>query len=248
MMGREPETAGIDREIATILERAWIVIPAFEEEETIARVIRDVRQFVPGVVVVDDGSRDHTFEESKAAGAVVLTHLINLGQGAALRTGIEYALSQGAGYLFTFDADGQHGAESLVALARTMAEKRVDVVLGSRRLGEAQGLPKFRRLALQAAVLFTRLHTGLPVTDTHNGLRLFTAMAAARLEIRQSRMAHASEILHRLAALELSWAEAPVTVLYTEYSLKKGQKLGGALHILGDLLVQVLAGSRRDGH
>ncbi len=231
-----------------ILEHAWVVIPAFNEEELIARVIHDVRRLVPRVIVVDDGSRDQTLEASKAAGAVVLVHMLNLGQGAALRTGIEYALSQGARCLFTFDADGQHSAESLAVLARAMAEKRVDVVLGSRRLGKAKNLPKFRRLVLWAGVWFTRVHTGLPVTDTHNGLRLFRAEAAARLEISQPRMAHASEILKRIAVLRLPWAEAPVTILYTEYSLRKGQKLGNAFHILRDLVAHVLAGSPRDGY
>jgi glycosyltransferase involved in cell wall biosynthesis len=221
--------------IEKILNNSWVVIPAYNEAGAVRGVVSAVRQVVPRVVVVDDGSSDATAQEALAAGALVLQHGVNLGQGAALATGIRHALGHGAGHIFTFDADGQHDAESLPVLAATLARTGADIVLGSRTLGSAEGMPLARRLMLQSAVAFTRVHCGLPVSDTHNGLRLFTRHAASRIRITQPRMAHASEILKQIHTLGLRYAEAPVTVRYTEYSLRKGQSIWAAFGILFDL-------------
>jgi glycosyltransferase involved in cell wall biosynthesis len=222
--------------MSEVLKRAWVVIPAYQEANVVRRVVDGVRRFASRVVVVDDGSTDETAQEALAAGATVLPHVVNLGQGAALQTGIEYALARGAEFVFTFDADGQHAPESLAAMASTLERTGAEVVLGSRTLGNAENIPMARRLLLRAAVLFTWMHARLPVTDTHNGLRLFTRDAAARIRIAQARMAHASEILSEIRRLGLRFAEAPVTVRYTDYSLAKGQKLKDTVRILADLL------------
>jgi len=218
-----------------ILSRAWIVIPAYRESQVLSGVIEQLRPILPWIVVVDDGSKDDTGSAALAAGATVLTHLVNLGQGAALQTGITYALQQGAEYIFTFDADGQHAPESLTVLAEKMSATDADVVLGSRWLGRVEAMPGLRRWMLRLAVVFTRLHSGLGVSDTHNGLRLFTRAAASRLQITQARMAHASEILEQIGTLKLHFEEAPVTVRYTEYSLRKGQKVSGMFRVLLDI-------------
>ena len=104
--------------MSAILKRAWVVIPAYQEAKVLRRVVMGVRRVAPRVVVVDDGSADATAQEALAAGATVLRHAVNLGQGAALQTGMDYALAQGAQFLFTFDADGQHPAESLAVSGR----------------------------------------------------------------------------------------------------------------------------------
>lgn len=221
--------------IERILHNSWVVIPAYNEACALRGVVSAVRQVVPRVVVVDDGSSDTTAVEALAAGAMVLQHGVNLGQGAALATGIRYALGHAARHIFTFDADGQHDAQSLPVLAATLERTGSDVVLGSRTLGRAEGIPLARRLMLQSAIAFTRVHCGLPVSDTHNGLRLFTRHAALRIRITQPRMAHASEILQQIHSLGLRFAEAPVTVRYTEYSLSKGQSIWSAFGILADL-------------
>jgi glycosyltransferase involved in cell wall biosynthesis len=218
-----------------ILERAWIVIPAYRESHVLRGVIERLHGICPRIVVVDDGSNDETGWEARAGGAIVLTHIVNLGQGAALQTGIEFALLAGAGYIFTYDADGQHAPESLTVLAQTMHSTGADVVLGSRRLGRVEAMPRLRHLILRLAVVFTRLHSGLGMSDTHNGLRLFTRAAALALRITQPRMAHASEILAQIGFCRLCFAEAPVTVRYTEYSLRKGQKISGMFRILLDI-------------
>jgi glycosyltransferase involved in cell wall biosynthesis len=221
-----------------VLKRAWVVVPAYRESQVLGRVVAELQGICPRIIVVDDGSQDETGRAALAAGATVLTHIVNLGQGAALQTGIEFALREGAEYIFTFDADGQHAAESLAVLADAMAASGADVVLGSRWMGCVEGMPRLRRLMLGAAVVFTRQHSGLGVSDTHNGLRLFTRAAASRLRITQPRMAHASEILAKIGALKLRYVEAPVTVRYTGYSLGKGQKTSGMFRVLLDIFYE----------
>lgn len=222
------------------LSTAWMVIPAFNEarQETIATTVRSVRRVFPNVVVVDDCSSDRTGDLAFREGAHVCRHPVNLGQGASLATGIRYALSRGAEAIVTFDADGQHAVEDAVEMVRTIRRTGVDVVLGSRFLGDAIGISRRKRLFLKAAVAFTRLSTGLALTDTHNGLRVLGRSAAERLVIRQNRMAHASEILNQIAALRLSYLEVPTRIAYTDYSVAKGQKMSDAFTILSDLFIR----------
>jgi glycosyltransferase involved in cell wall biosynthesis len=217
------------------LASVWIVIPAFNEGGMIARTIQSIARWLPNVVVVDDGSTDDTGPEAERAGARVVRHCVNLGQGAALGTGIRYALLNGARTVVTFDADGQHRPEDIDVLLRRREETGADVVLGSRFLGSTVNMPTSRRWLLRAATLYTRLTTGLELTDAHNGLRLLTRRAAKQLRIRQNRMAHASELLDWLASSDLKVVEAPVNIVYTDYTLAKGQNAFSSLNILWDL-------------
>lgn len=219
----------------------WVVIPAFNEETAIAAVVASVSALYPQIVVVDDGSVDGTAKAAVDAGAIVLRHAVNLGQGAALQTGISFALARGADLIATFDADGQHQAADLPGMVETLLRTKADVVLGSRFLGKAVGLMPSRRMLLRAAVLLTRITEGIRLTDAHNGVRVFTRPAAQRLQITQNRMAHASEIIQQIARHRLRYVEHPVTVVYTEYSKKKGQRLFDSLNVLADLIVGRLA-------
>ena len=212
------------------------VIAAYNEAKAIGPVIAGLLPFVDEVVVVDDGSKDATGQVAHARGATVLVHRVNLGQGAALQTGMLYALRRGAGLIVTFDADGQHMPTDIPRMVAMLRTSKADVVLGSRFLGSAEAMPASKRLLLRAATLFTRITSGLRVTDSHNGLRIFTRKAAAAIDIRQNRMAHASEILGEIARLRLSYVEAPVNVRYTAYSMEKGQRLSGAFEIVFDLI------------
>src|ERR1043165_1125059 len=200
----------------------WIVIAAFNEEQVIGQVVGDVTRVYPNLVVVDDGSTDLTASKASAAGATVVKHPVNLGQGAALQTGIAFALSQGAEYLVTFDADGQHRVADIAVLLQGVRYGKVDYALGSRFMRGASNVPLTRRILLQAATLFTRFTTGLRISDSHNGLRAMTRKGASELSIRQNRMAHASEILQQIADSGLNYVEVPVTIAYTHYSLAKG--------------------------
>lgn len=212
----------------------WVVIAAYNESASIGVVVQRLRQRLPCVVVVDDGSTDDTRQLALEAGAVVLRHRINLGQGAALQTGLDYTLGRGAHRIATFDADGQHRVRDLVAMLETLEEQRCDVVLGSRFLGSASDIPPLRRLVLRSAVLFTRATTGLAITDAHNGLRVLSRRAARIICLRNNRMAHASEILDQIKRARLDYREFPVQVRYTEYSLGKGQRTIDGFRILLD--------------
>ncbi|MEO7066639.1 MAG: glycosyltransferase family 2 protein [Rhodanobacter sp.] len=213
------------------------MIAAYNEGKVIAEVVRDALRLFPLIVVVDDGSPDSTGAAALSAGAVVLRHPINLGQGAALQTGIQYALQREIDFVVTFDADGQHRPEDVLKMLEALIRNGDQVALGSRFLGETVGMPASRRLLLKAATVFTRITTGLRVTDAHNGLRTFRRDAAEAITIRQNRMAHASEILEEIGRMQLTYCEVPVTIRYTEYSKAKGQSGFGAFNILIDLLL-----------
>jgi polyprenyl-phospho-N-acetylgalactosaminyl synthase len=224
----------------TKLPQIWVVIAAYNEASVIARVIADIKREGYQVVVVDDGSRDATASAVVAAGGALVRHPINLGQGAALQTGITFAMAEGADVIVTFDGDGQHRPRDIAVLIAALAANNAHFVLGSRFLGRTVDQPLSRRILLRAATIFTRLTTGMSVTDTHNGLRAMTRSGASCIALHQNRMAHASEILHQIAASGLRYVEAPVTIEYSAYSLAKGQRLSDALMILVDLFARRL--------
>jgi glycosyltransferase involved in cell wall biosynthesis len=219
----------------------WVVIPAFNDEGALTGVIDSLAPYGYSIVVVDDGSWRRVADHLKSQRVHLCRHLINLGQGAALQTGIDYALLHGAEYVVTFDADGQHCAEDIPRLIEVIASGLYDVALGSRFMqgGRVENIPKTKLITLHCAVLFTRLLVGLPLTDTHNGLRALTAEAARRIRITQNRMSHATQILQEIAANRLRYKEVPVTIRYTNYSIRKGQSISNAFNILWESATEV---------
>jgi len=215
----------------------WIIIPAYNECKVICQIVQQVRTFFKNVVVINDGSSDETAQRAAEGGAIVLSHPINLGQGAALQTGITFALRNDAKFIVTFDADGQHQIEDVPGMLAVMRRDGLDVVLGSRFMGSAINIAFSRRMLLYGAVLFTRLTTGLSLTDAHNGLRVLSRKAAAAIDLHQNRMAHASEILEQIARNQMKYAEVGNTVRYTDYSMAKGQRASNAINIIVDIVV-----------
>lgn len=217
-------------------EDVWVVIPVYNEDQVIADVVERVRTTFPNVVCVDDGSADDSATRIASTPAHLVRHSLNLGQGAALQTGLSYALARpGAKYFVTFDADGQHqvsDAEHMVEVARS---GEADVVLGSRFLEQAQNVPRLKRAVLRTAVALSPTARKLQLTDAHNGLRVFTRSVVERLHITMNGMAHASEIVSFLANNDVRVSEVPVTILYTDYSKSKGQSLVNGVNILFDL-------------
>lgn len=209
------------------------VIPAYNEEKTIKKVVEEVKLKVDEVIVVDDGSKDRTSCLARQAGAIVLRHLINRDQGAALQTGNEYALKAGADIIVHFDADGQHKTEDIVKLTKPIMEGNAEVVMGSRFLEDTNNIPFTKKFfILKPAIILNRLLTGLELTDAHNGLRAFSRKAAELIIITQDRKAHNTEIPAEINKKKLKWREVPVDIIYNEY----GQGLGGGIEILRDLL------------
>jgi polyprenyl-phospho-N-acetylgalactosaminyl synthase len=220
-----------------------VVLAAFNEEEAIAQTLARLVQGPWRIVVVDDASSDATPEIARSFQVDVLEHACNLGQGATLQTGIEYALGcPGTEFIVTMDADGQHDPADIPRLLAPLRAGTQGVTLGSRFLlpNHAINIPPLRRCVLWLAVRFTRRMTGLRVTDTHNGFRAFTVAVARRLRLTQNRMAHASEILTQIRALGVSYSEVPVTITYTPYSLRRGQSTFNSVNILLDLLLSKL--------
>ena len=218
------------------MDKVWVIIPAYNEGTVIGEVVAPILAEGWEVVVIDDASTDGTAELLADSGVHLCRHAVNLGQGAALQTGITFALRQGAEYLVTFDADGQHRFADIPRMLEKLKGGDFDIVLGSRFLdgGGAENIPKSRRLLLQAATQYTRVWCGLDVTDTHNGFRAMTADAARKIQITESRMAHATEILREIRRHRLRYTEQSVTIDYTAYSLEKGQSTSNALVVLFD--------------
>jgi glycosyltransferase involved in cell wall biosynthesis len=234
----EPAAAACSTADGTIEEfSVWIVVPAYNEGRRLTATLRNLQRHYSNIVVVDDGSRDDTAQFALGEGAWLVRHPINCGQGAALQTGIDFALQQGAQAIVTFDGDGQHCVEDIATLIEPLRRGETEIVLGSRFLGRAEGIPWTRRLVLKAGVAFTRLFSQIRVTDTHNGLRAFSRSAAERIRIHENRMAHASEILHQIKLLGLAYCERPVTIRYTAETLTKGQSTWNAVAILSQFIL-----------
>lgn len=223
--------------IGPVDQSAWIVIAAYNESTRLGETLQSLCRRYTNIVIVDDGSADDTAAIARDYPVWLLRHVVNCGQGAALQTGIEFALSRGAEAIVTFDADGQHRPEDIDRLLRPIRTGAADVVLGSRFLGHAIGIPPGRRLILRLGVWFTRLFSHIRVTDTHNGLRAFSRRAAGRLHITQDRMAHASEILDQVYQHRMRYCEVPVTIRYSSMTLAKGQSSWNALKIVGQLVL-----------
>ena len=208
----------------------------YNEATVVGRVVEGLLETFPNVVCVDDGSRDGSVAVARTAGAVVVEHPVNLGQGAALQTGIEYALQDPeTDSIVTFDADGQHRVEDAAAMVGRLRTESLDVVLGSRFLDSRTELTPLKRLVLKTAAVQMKLSTGLELTDAHNGLRVLGRDLASRINLTQNRMAHASELVHQLASLNARYAEHPVHIIYTDYSKAKGQSLLNSVNIVADL-------------
>lgn len=218
------------------------VVPAYHEEKRIRETILGIKPHVATVLVVDDGSSDHTASVAKDAGAIVVRHVVNRGQGAALKTGTQGAMKLGADVIIHIDADGQHQGEDIPRLLQPIETGEVAVVLGSRFMGvDAIGMPISRKVLLYATRWFNRIVLGIPsrLTDPQSGFRAIHASAIPHLPFTQDGMAHASELLRLLTRSTLTWKEVPIRVRYTEETLQKGNKTTDAIRIVWKLFLGV---------
>lgn len=218
----------------------WIIVPAFNEAQVIGDVVADLRSAFAHVVCVDDGSRDGTADAALRAGAHVVSHPVNLGQGAAIQTGVEYARRQpGATAFATFDADGQHRVKDVLAMLDRLGRGDVDIVIGSRFSGTTiSRTPPVKRFILRTAARLSPTSRRLGLTDAHNGLRTFNRRVAEHLNLTMGGMSHAGEFVALIDENRWRVAEEPVEILYTEYSLTKGQPLLNGVNIVFDGLLR----------
>ena len=208
----------------------FVIIPVFNEAPEI--LYRIINQFSNDyfLVIVDDGSA--ASYQLTRENAVLLKHATNKGQGAAIRLGIDYALKNGADYIATFDADGQHRLIDLQKMETVIQSKNYDIVIGNRFHSPTTGMPFIKKILLKGGVLLQNTVLGIRLADAHNGLRLFNKHAAEKIIITENRMAHASDIIYQIKLHNLSYCEVPIQVEYSSYAKKKGQSVFNSLAIL----------------
>ena len=221
----------------------FVVVPAFNEQTVIRDVVSEIVAIGYTVVVVDDGSKTSPAPYLKDLPCYFLLHEINLGQGAALQTGIEFAREHNARYIITFDGDGQHNANDIEKLLTPLQTNEADFTLGSRFLkGAAQNMTGARKQTLQIAKLINYIFTGMRLTDAYNGMRALNPKAAALVKISENGMAHATELLTFIKKNKLRFQEVPVNIRYTEYSKNKGLTVWNGFRIFFDILLNKIFG------
>ncbi|MEM8898695.1 MAG: glycosyltransferase family 2 protein [Bacteroidota bacterium] len=218
--------------------RVWVLIPTYNEAEVIRSTVEDVLQHGYEVVLIDDGSTDNTRESVSGLPITYLRHKTNLGQGAALESGMAYARKHQPEVIVHFDADGQHAAADIEALIQPILQGKSDVVQGSRFLSpsSSESIPFPRILLLKLAVVFHGLFTGIWLSDAHIGLRALHYRAYKQIQFSLNGMGHATEFLMEVKKHRLSISEVPASVAYTPYSLKKGKGLKSAMKILREVI------------
>ncbi|MBI2441720.1 MAG: glycosyltransferase family 2 protein [Lentisphaerae bacterium] len=199
--------------------RACVVIPAYSEERKIRDVVARARQYLPTVIVVDDGSPDRTAAEAAAGGALVLRHFRNLGKGAALNTAFRYAWVNGFDFLITLDADGQHASADIPRFIETYECTGASVLIGN-RMETRSNMPLVRRWTNRLMSWFLSRAMGQRVPDTQCGFRLYRCAALPRSAPRATRFAAESEILLAIAAQGVRIGSVPITVIYSDESSK----------------------------
>ncbi len=236
--------------------KKFIVIPAYNEEKTIRSVVSDIFKAYNdeyNVIVVDDGSVDNTAREAKIAGATVIRHSINRRQGAALVTGTEYALKEGADIIMHMDADGQHDVSNIARMILPVENKEVEMTIGSRFLKKTNrnkrslfvalssllsnpDYPLTRKLLLGMGLIVNTAMTGIALTDAHNGLRVLSRYSAEKIKITQDGMSHNTEYIQEMRSNKLSFKEVPVIVHYNTTE-KKSQGFFHGIKIIREILV-----------
>jgi len=220
--------------------KVFVVIAAYNEEKSIAKVVESLfDKGYKNIVVVNDGSKDKTYSIINKLNVYALHHPINRGQGAALKTGIDFAHIQGAEYIVTFDADGQHNPDDIDTMLHTISKTKVDICLGSRflRKNDIKNVPISKRILLKGSALVVFFYSGILLSDAHNGLRLMNRKVAQKIELGDG-FEHASDFITEIRKYKLKYVEVPVTILYTDYSMQKGQSIFNSFKILFRMTVR----------
>ena len=224
--------------------RLFIVIPAYNEQETLKKAMQGIKKEVPSaeIIVVDDGSIDRTYDIAVNEKVMVCRHLINRGLGASLATGITCALEEGADIVVTFDADLQHDPKDILALVEPIKKGRADAVIGSRFLNkkDIEDMPLVKKIGNSFLTFFTNSLGHLSISDSQSGLRAFTRKAAERLIIICDRYEVSSEILMILGRNDFRITEVPMRAIYDERSMKKGTTIQSGVQIVIGLLMKRL--------
>jgi glycosyltransferase involved in cell wall biosynthesis len=219
-------------------KKVFIIVPVFNEDKIIEQTLLNLSTLNYNIIVVDDGSYVSIEAIAKKYKVFFLRHRLNMGQGAALRTGMTVAKNLNADIVVHFDADGQHDVNEIPKMIEPLIKDESDIVFGSRflRNTNSQSLPFRKKIVLQVARYINWLFYGILLSDAHNGFRALNRLALGKITITQNRMAHASEILYLVKKNKLRYKEVPVTIQYSKYSLEKGQGILNSINILFDLM------------
>jgi len=191
-----------------------ICIPAYNEEEHIGKIIKECKKFADKVVVCDDGSIDYTVEFAKKEGAIVLQHEKNQGYGSAITTLFDYCRKENADVMVTIDSDGQHDPNQIPLLLDTLEKHNVDVVIGSRFLGD-DDTASYRKAGIKIITSATNYSTNIKVSDSQSGFRAYSNKAINAIHPTETGMAVSTEILLKISNKDLSIAEVPITITYS---------------------------------
>tara|TARA_B000000475_G_scaffold272142_1_gene272140 strand:+ start:696 stop:1382 length:687 start_codon:yes stop_codon:yes gene_type:complete len=219
------------------LDRILVIIPLFNEAAVIEEVIFNLKKYFANIVVVDDGSTDKSNQLLSSMPIKLIKHPVNLGQGAAIATGFEYAKGlKEISAVVTFDADGQHSVEDAKVFAEDILSCKEELILGSRFLGNELNVPYLKRKVLNLATYFTNLFTGMELSDTHNGLKAIKKECLYKLDLDINGYAFETQLISQISKYNITYKELPTNIIYTDYSLKKGQSLSNGLIIIEDIL------------
>ncbi len=223
--------------LTNLASETCCVIPMYNEQEVIAEVIYGLKAIFKNILCVDDGSTDGSVSRAREAGAIVIRHAVNIGQGAAIATGFIWIQTQtNFSRIVTFDADGQHLPEDAMRLVEELSSKKLDVVFASRFLDNQSQVPILKRIILRGVSNVTKALTDVELSDAHNGLRALTVDASRKIQLTQNGMAHATQFVSLVLQGDLKYSELPVTILYTPYSRSKGQSILNSVNIVLDLI------------
>lgn len=222
------------------LDLSVVIVPAYNEGKIIGDVLTQLKHYFPNIICVDDGSDDDTHSRARETGVTILKHPLNLGQGAALETGIRHGLGLNYEYFITLDGDGQHDPADALKMLESLHRENVDIVMGSRFLESSTHVPWLKKIVLKVGIVISRVLHRIKISDVHNGLRVMNLQAAKCLRFQHIDMAHASEIYDIVRDNNLKFIEHPVTLVYTSYSRAKGQSTSNSLNILTDLLLNYI--------
>lgn len=225
-----------------ITKDVYLVVPAFNEEKTVSQIIEGIAEKGYNVILVNDGSKDKTLElaiESKRKypnQIFVVSHVINRGLGAALKTGMVLALEKGAKYIVTFDADGQHEIGDIPLVCKPLVDGEADVVIGARPF---EDMPLSKSFANYIMNALTLIFYGRNVKDSQSGLRAFTAHAADVINIVSRGYGVSSEFIKEISDKDLKLEEVTITTIYTLETQNKGTDAIVGLRILTKMVIDL---------
>ena len=227
------------------MKKLFLILPTFNEGPVILKVLSDIKKAIKSlpvkttIIVVNDGSTDTTQAKLKTAKVVVLKHRLNRGLGASISTGLKYAKLKKADFAITMDSDGQHDPQDIKTILKPILQKKADVVIGSRMINSDNPMPLYRKGFNFISNLVTKLLFGVYSTDSLSGFRGFNQKAINKIKLKTERMEASNELFLQIKKHNLKITEVPITVIYTDYSIKKGQKPGNAFAIIFKLLLRL---------